>query len=458
MAAPLTTGKRSGLTAAVLKVMGVFGGVQVLTILCAIARTKFVALWIGPAGVGLFGIYNSALDIVRSVAQLGIGESAVRDISGSPSAKVGAIVRSLRGWSWALGVAGSALMLALSGFLSEVTFGDSEHQTEFMLLSVCVLFSSLSSAEGAVFRGFRRFRKLARASIWGAVGGLAVSLPLFYFLGINSIVPSIIAYTVVTWMALGLYREKVAPPAEPLTIGQGFAIGRSFVVLGIFMTASMFLTTLASYLFIAWLNHRDGESFVGLYQAGFTLVNKYVGLIFTAIAVEYFPRLSAVAHSPRRMSLFAGHELRLILWILLPVIPVFVFADGFVVRLLYSSEFIGMLPFVGSGAVGTVFRAYGWCVSFAILAKGDGATYLWTEALSAAVSLLLNIIGYTLLGWVGLGLAYILWYALYAVVVDIVARRRYGLRVGGSTVALAAGVFLFCLAAAALRYFLDYLA
>ncbi len=117
-----------------------------------------------------------------------------------------------------------------------------------------------------------------------------------------------------------------------------------------------------------------------------------------------------------------------------------------------------MLPFVGFGAVGTVFRAYGWCVSFAILAKGDGATYLWTEALSAAVSLLLNIIGYTLLGWVGLGLAYILWYAIYAVVVDIVARRRYGLRVGGSIVALAAGVFLFCLAAASMRYFLDYLA
>ena len=54
-------GKREGLSKVILKAMGIFGGVQVLTILCSIIRTKLVALWIGPLGVGLFGIYNQAL-------------------------------------------------------------------------------------------------------------------------------------------------------------------------------------------------------------------------------------------------------------------------------------------------------------------------------------------------------------------------------------------------------------
>ena len=116
MAAPLTSRGRSGMTAAILKVMGIFGGVQVLTILCAIVRTKFVALWIGPAGVGLFGIYNSALDMVKSVAQLGIGESAVRDLSNSPRERLAAVVLSLRRWSWALGVIGAALKLIMNHY------------------------------------------------------------------------------------------------------------------------------------------------------------------------------------------------------------------------------------------------------------------------------------------------------------------------------------------------------
>ena len=39
--------RRSNATAAILKVMGLFSGVQVVTILCSMVRTKLVALWIG---------------------------------------------------------------------------------------------------------------------------------------------------------------------------------------------------------------------------------------------------------------------------------------------------------------------------------------------------------------------------------------------------------------------------
>ncbi|MDE7141476.1 MAG: oligosaccharide flippase family protein, partial [Muribaculaceae bacterium] len=216
------------------------------------------------------------------------------------------------------------------------------------------------------------------------------------------------------------------------------AMGKGFVVLGVFMTASMFACNLVSYLFLAWLNKGYGEDAVGLYQAGFTLVNKYVGLVFTAIAVEYYPRLSAVAHSSRRMSLFASHEIRLLMWILMGAVPVFVIVAGPVVRLLYSSDFLEMLPFVILGAVGTVFRAYGWCVAFAILARGDGATYLWTEVLSSLVSLALNVVAFSLWGWAGLGIAYIIWYAAYAVVVSGVSLVRYDLRVSVRVVALTA--------------------
>ena len=41
------TPRRPTLSARVLKVMGLFSGVQVLTILCSIVRTKLVAMWNG---------------------------------------------------------------------------------------------------------------------------------------------------------------------------------------------------------------------------------------------------------------------------------------------------------------------------------------------------------------------------------------------------------------------------
>ena len=37
-----------GLSAKVLKAMGLFGGVQGVGILCSVVRVKLVALWLGP--------------------------------------------------------------------------------------------------------------------------------------------------------------------------------------------------------------------------------------------------------------------------------------------------------------------------------------------------------------------------------------------------------------------------
>lgn len=49
---------KSATTAKVIKAMGIFGGVQSLQILCSVIRTKLVAVWIGPAGVGLIALYK----------------------------------------------------------------------------------------------------------------------------------------------------------------------------------------------------------------------------------------------------------------------------------------------------------------------------------------------------------------------------------------------------------------
>lgn len=76
-----TVKSTSSATSKVLKALGVFGSVQVVTILCSVIRTKLVALWIGPAGVGLITLYNSTVDLISNTTQLNLRQSAVRDIS-----------------------------------------------------------------------------------------------------------------------------------------------------------------------------------------------------------------------------------------------------------------------------------------------------------------------------------------------------------------------------------------
>ena len=58
-----------------------FGGVQVVSNICSVVLNKLVAVWIGPAGMGMFSIFNSAIDMLRSGTSLGLRTSAVRDIA-----------------------------------------------------------------------------------------------------------------------------------------------------------------------------------------------------------------------------------------------------------------------------------------------------------------------------------------------------------------------------------------
>ena len=168
----------------ILKAMGIFGGVQVLGILCSIIRTKLVALWIGPVGVGLFGIFNQALEMINMATNLGVRNSSVRDISQAMEHRdqslIARIVTVVRRWSLWLGMAGALITLAIAPALSRFSFGDYSHVWHFAALAVAVLFMALTNGEYAVLQGLSKLKRLARVTVSGTVGGLLISIPLFY--------------------------------------------------------------------------------------------------------------------------------------------------------------------------------------------------------------------------------------------------------------------------------------
>ena len=422
--------KSNNLSSRVLKAMSVFGGVQVITILCSIVRTKLVALWLGSVGVGMFGLYNSVIEMLGTITQLGLRNSAVRDIASASESRIERIIVVVKRWAWALGLFGSLVIMSLAPMLSRVTFGDESHTMAFVVLSIVLLLTSLTSGELAVLQGLNRLRQLAKASIWGVVAGLAVSVPMYYYWRMDSIIPAIIAYALTTAIAAKVYGVKSPKSSIKVTLLETFQEGKGFIVLGIYMTLSSFVALLMSYIFMAYLNNQGDASVVGHYQAGFTIVNRYAGLIFTAIAMEYFPRLTRVKDSAMRTVAFVSHEMKIALLVLIPVIAFFVAADQLIVRVLYSDEFLVIVPFITWAMVGTVFRAVSWCMAFVILARGNGKIFLITESLSATISLGLNIVAFNLWGYVGLGFAYIAWYFIYTIIVAVVYRRVYGLWLG----------------------------
>lgn len=419
-----------------IKAMGIFGGVQALNILCSVVRTKLVAWLMGSVGVGLFGLYNNALEMIVTITNLNVRSSSVRDISqkheSGDASLVARIIAVVRRWSLWLGLGGATLTMALAPALSHFTFGDSNHIWGFVALSAAVLLVALTNGEQAVLQGTQRLRRLASASMWGTLCGLLVSVPMFYWWRERSVLPSIIAYAACNAIAVYVLRNRDYP-AVSVTRRETTAVGAAFVRLGIYMTIGGFATSLASYVFNAWLNHHAGTGEVGFYQAGYTLINRYTGLLFTALGMEYYPRLARVADSPKRLRIFVSQEINIAMMVLAPVAATFILFRSQIVWLLYTEEFKVILTYISIGMVGMTFRALSWCMAFVILARGDGKTYVMTESLSAVAGLVLNIVCYTHWGITGLGLAFTLWYIFYTLVVAWVYYRRYHLSLSRGT-------------------------
>lgn len=421
---------KSATTAKVIKAMGIFGGVQSLQILCSVIRTKLVAVWIGPAGVGLIALYNSTMEFLSTISQLNLRQSAVRDLAQTAdnpakAARTTAVVRKL---AFFLGLAGMLAVVLLSPALGWWSFGNASAMTPFIVLSPIMLFSSLAAGDWAVMQGLGRLKELARSTLYASVASTAVAIPLFYFLRLDGIIPVLIVFAVFNALFARLMRDR---NIETVRIGlsQAWREGRGMLSLGMYLTVSYGVTLLVSYIFTAWLNRSYSTETVGYFQAGYTLVNSYAGIIFTAIAYEYFPRLSGMTMHRNRMETIVSHQIKISLCVLLPVIITLVCARELIIDILYDSSFDTALPFIAFAAMGLAFRAASFCLAYTILARGDGRIYVMTEISSAALYIALNIILFENYSFAGLGIAYIIWYFCYTAIVYAVYRFRYDMRI-----------------------------
>lgn len=421
------TGK-SETTSRILKTLGIFGGVQVVTILCSVIRTKLAALWIGPAGVGLLAVYNSTIELLNQTSQLSLNQSAVPDLSASrnDSATGPRIVGAFRTILKAMGLIGFAVVLLTSPLISLWVFGDITHTVAFCLLAIIPVFSSIINTESTIMRGYDRLRPLAKTTLYSSVALVVSAVPLFYFFRLHAVVPVIIlGYAFNSLFSIHFRQRDIAAAKE--TLAQAWELCRPMISLGAFLTLSTFVSLLASNIFVVYLNRSYSGDAVGFYQAGYTLLNTYVGLILTAMSTEFYPRLSAMK-SNMRMEVAMSHEIKIILWILLPLLIGFICCSELCVNILYSSKFSETIPFIVFGAPGVVMRAVATCICFSILAKGSGKLYIFTETFSAMMYLAFYIPLYRHFGYTGLGIAYTLWYAAYLAAVYLIYRYRFGMK------------------------------
>lgn len=426
--------KESGLNSYknIIKGSSFFGGVQVFNIIISLIRGKFVAIILGPEGMGISALFNSANNTIQRFASLGLNQSIVREVADDSSApekegkeekiRASLLITNLTG------VLGMVICMALCFPLSKITFGDFSYWWQFLILGAGIYFAIASNGKFAVLQGLHEVKRISRASIVGGLTGLFIGVPFYYIFGYKGIVPAIVVVALAFYIFYSVTLRKCYRFSKPSeSWRQYLPIFKQLLSLGIILMAGDLLATLVGYLINLYLRNQGSVDSVGLYQAANSVTMQYSGVIFAALAMDYYPRLSAVAKDNEGMRMAVNRQSEIVAWLMTPAMTLLIISTPLLIRVLLSEEFHSIIPLMRWMGIGMLIRAFSFPMAYITFAKGNKKVFFIMEGIVAnGMTLVLSCLFFHWFGLIGLGYAIVADNAFCFVLYYIVNRKLYG--------------------------------
>ncbi len=138
---------------------------------------------------------------------------------------------------------------------------------------------------------------MAKVSAYSATCALLFTIPIYYFFGIKGIVPALVANSVLAYLIIFKLSQDERYTIPKVRFSDALSMGSNMLRMGIAMSFSGFFSTGCAYVLRSYIRYIDGTDAVGLYMAGFVIINSCVGLVFSSITTVFYPRLAFVCQN-----------------------------------------------------------------------------------------------------------------------------------------------------------------
>lgn len=415
----------------IFKTTFLFGFVQVFKALISIIVNKLAAILIGPNGMGLLSIYNSTISLIQTGAGLGLNQSAVRDVAeangtGDELRRNKVINITLRAVLYT-GLLGFIITVAMSYFISDWTMGNHNYTLIYCILAVVICLNIINEGRQAIFKGMRLMRYLAYASIIGTTTSLFISIPLYYFFGIDGIIPSLLLSSMITLLASNYFIHKIGIPKSQISLKTLRKEASPMIKIGTVLMFVTFLQTIVAFCVNSFVRKEGGIEDVGFYNCGQYLLSGYFGLIITALMTDYYPRIAAVNSDNTKLSEELNKQTLVTLVLCCPIIAIFITMLPFFIRILYTEEFLPVIDYVKVAIFGTLIMSISNPCDMILVVKQESKLLVWISIVIRLFQLITSYILYIKFGLIGLGFSFILVIALHAFLIYSIAYKKYNI-------------------------------
>lgn len=436
------------------KANALLGSVQIYQIVISIIRSKLVAVLLGAEGMGIMGLLNSTIDLVKSATNCGLAVSGVRDVSiakgSGDKEKVSIVYTVLSKLVWITGLVGTLVVFVFAKQLSYLTFSNDDYSWAFRVLSIVLLVSQLNVVNQVMLQGLRALKWLSMNNIISSTLSLLIVIPLYFLYGFRAIVPSIIITCLLSFLVSSYYLYKLHLQKIDMSLSNALRQGSQMVILGFMLSFTGLMDVAQTYIVKIFIAQNGSVADVGLYNAGFAMITGYVGLVFSTVGTDFFPRLSSVCSDTEKYNDVINDQMEIMLLVLLPLVCVFVAFSELIIRLLYTEEFLHIQMMVSIMAVGMILRAVSWCMGFLFIAKGDKKLYLLIYIITFILTTTSYLGLYYIWRLIGIGITFFLLYFFSSISTFWIVRFFYNYKLRKETfsiiiIAVSLSILTLCL-------------
>lgn len=377
-------------------VKGVFwvGSGTVFNLLVWVVSGKVMALGLGPAGVGMYGLLRQLAQNLNVAATFNGSTTLVQGLSSRPAALRPIYARNVLLFFLVLGLVVSLLLWFCAPWLGPKLLGEVVASTQLRWMLVPVVGMSLSAFSLGMLNGHRDLKALVICQALGPITALALIYPVITAARNGGIAPYA-AILGIPYAVVGIAAVSVALRNRWLT---GFA---GWATLSSFRSDARHFFGLSSALLIAgisstglplFLNYLVWKRF-GLVESGqfwvaWSLSMTYVTVLLGSFGAYYLPTLSGSRSIDEKNTLILRFT-RLVVLAVPILISVVVVAKGEIVRVMFSADLLPSLKVFRWMLLGDFFKILSWVWAFPMLAFAESKTFLITEiAINGAFALL----------------------------------------------------------------------
>ena len=375
-----------------------------------------MALLFGPAGVGLWGIFSNTLNVISTVAGLGIPTSAVRQIAASQDDRreVEAILFVLTTTVLFQGLLAVGLITLFQTELAGLLFENAAPAWALPIIALAAFFALLSIVQMSILQGQQQVKLLSKGTVAGAVAGTGLGCLILVTVDAHGILLFVLVQPICGLFMMAYYTRKA--PIVRLRRRPFGEVWRNWKVLarlGIPLMMGIFVQMATVLTVRALVTKQLGLVEAGFFAATWSITMNYIGFLFNAMGADYYPRLSKNINDTSARDELINRQMQLGLVLCTPLLMGMMILAPWIMTVFYTADFVATSDMLRWQLAGNVLKLLSWPLAFVLIASHKPGWYFFSEILFNASFLIVISTGLNDIGLIIIGYGFCFSYGIY---------------------------------------------